>query len=360
MKLKTILALFLILTFFTACAEKTPPVDNTAPYSYDLSQYFTLCEYKGIEISKKEPIVVTQEEIEGEINYILYSLSTTEQIYEGTVDWGHTVNIDYIGRINGVAFNGGTGTDLNLEIGGGNFIPGFESGLVGFDIGETVFINVTFPEDYWNDEFANQEAVFEVKLNYLLSVVQPEFTDEFIRAQYPGYTTAAQYKKYIEDQIREYKEQEQINELREQIWNYIFYNSTLIKYPEVEVERYNSIYVNLYTEEAAGEGRTLEDHMNIEYGVSLEEFSTDIRNYAKDLVHEDLLFYSIAKNENITISEAEYNETVDKYFNLYLGYFETKEDLINHFSKPAIEKALLQDKVFDFILAYAVEVDVVG
>ncbi|MCL2518869.1 MAG: trigger factor [Oscillospiraceae bacterium] len=359
MKLKILALLLITLILFTACAGKTPPVDYSEPYSYDLTQYFTLGEYKGIEIAKRGIVVVTQEEINDEIEYFLQYMSTTEQLNEGTVGWGDTVNIDYIGRINDVAFEGGTDSGFNLTIGSGNFIEGFESGLIGYNVGETVFVDVAFPMDYWKDEYAGVNAVFEVKLNYLLVIIKPELTDEFVKVQMiPDCETAAQYKQMIETQIREYKEQTQNEEVRRELWGAVYSNSILIKYPEIEVERYYSEFVEYYTDEAAENGMTLEAHLNWQYGAALEEFQKDMRSYAQNYVHDDLILYSIAKNENLKISETEYKEGLEKYFYGYYHGIPTIEEFEAYYSKDMITKELLQDKVFDFLVANAIEIEV--
>jgi len=357
MKFIRLFALLLcVIIFITACGDKVAAPNSDEPYGYDLTPYFKLGQYKGIEIYKQEAVFVTTEEIDYEIDSFLYTMTTTEEVSEGTVKDGDTVNIDFIGRINGVAFEGGTAAGFNLTIGSGSFIPGFEESLIDCNIGETVFIDVTFPEDYFNEEFAGKASVFEVTLNYLLIMTQPELTDDLVKANVPDCTTVAQYKKLIEDEIRAYKEEQQSNYLKSTLWETAKNNSTLIKCPEFEVERYYSEFIAQYTQLAAQNSMTLEQFLSSNYGVTTQVFSTDMRGYAEEYVHDDLFMYSIMKAENITFTDADYTEELEKYFDMYnYGYFLTKEEFEEYYSKDELKKAMLQDKVINFLIANAIE-----
>ena len=134
----------------------------------NLSDYVQLGEYKGIEVTAQDT-TVTDEDVETELqSQVENATPIYEEITEGTVADGDVVNIDYEGTLDGVAFDGGTDTDFNLTIGSGQFIDGFEDGLIGKNIGDTVELNLTFPEDYTvNSDLAGQDVVFTVTINYV-------------------------------------------------------------------------------------------------------------------------------------------------------------------------------------------------
>ena len=163
----------------------------------NLSDYVQLGEYKGIEVTAQDT-TVTDEDVETELqSQVENATPIYEEITEGTVADGDVVNIDYEGTLDGVAFDGGTDTDFNLTIGSGQFIDGFEDGLIGKNIGDTVELNLTFPEDYTtNSDLAGQDVVFTVTINYVQGEEIPqELNDEFVQRVTDGtYTTVDEYR----------------------------------------------------------------------------------------------------------------------------------------------------------------------
>ena len=136
--------------------------------SEDTTADVVLGQYKGIEVTVPGVEEVTEEDIDNEIRNVLIEegKSTTETLESGTVADGDTVNIDYVGKVDGVAFDNGSDTDFDLTIGSNQFIDGFESSLIGKEIGSTVDIDVTFPDPYQNNpDLAGQPAVFTVTIH---------------------------------------------------------------------------------------------------------------------------------------------------------------------------------------------------
>jgi len=143
----------------------------------NVADYVTLGEYKGIEVTETTP-TVTDDYVQSYIDYALQSNMVTTEVTDRAVQTGDFANIDYEGKIDGVAFEGGTDKGYDLEIGSGSFIDGFEDGLIGAEIGETRDVTVTFPESYPNAEVAGKEAVFTVTVNSIHTESLPELTDE--------------------------------------------------------------------------------------------------------------------------------------------------------------------------------------
>ncbi|MDE7257698.1 MAG: FKBP-type peptidyl-prolyl cis-trans isomerase, partial [Lachnospiraceae bacterium] len=114
--------------------------------------------------------------------YILPNYTTTEEVTGRAVENGDTANIDFVGYIDGEAFDGGTGTGYDLTIGAHQFIDGFEDGLIGVNIGETVSLNLKFPDPYErNPDLAGVPVIFEVTVNSISKQVTPELNDEFVQ-----------------------------------------------------------------------------------------------------------------------------------------------------------------------------------
>ena len=131
---------------------------------YNALDYVTLGEYKGLTV-QDQPVEVTEEQIDSEVEYYIQLADALESVTEGTVEEGDTANIDYEGKLNGEAFDGGTAKGYDLIIGSDSFIDGFEDGLIGVAVGETVDLPLTFPENYGNEELAGQDVVFTVTVN---------------------------------------------------------------------------------------------------------------------------------------------------------------------------------------------------
>ena len=139
-------------------------VDPGERPDYEAGRYVTLGQYKGLTIVL-DGLEVTEEEIDAYIEDAAAQAGLNQK--EGTVKEGDVVNIDYSGKKDGVAFDGGTAQGAALEIGSGTFIPGFEEGLIGVNTGETVDLDLTFPENYGAEELAGAETVFTVTVNYI-------------------------------------------------------------------------------------------------------------------------------------------------------------------------------------------------
>ena len=134
-------------------------------YNDKLSKYITLADYKGLKVDTKS------DEFKEYYGNMISSDVSSNNLYvkktEGTVANGDTANIDYTGKKDGVAFDGGTAAGYDLTIGSNSFIDGFETGLIGKKIGDTVDLNLKFPENYSSAELAGKAVVFTVKINYV-------------------------------------------------------------------------------------------------------------------------------------------------------------------------------------------------
>ena len=187
MKKKTfLLSLCLCLMLaFTGCSKNDSTADDnstTENTTVASNGEVTLGEYKGIEVVM-ESTDVTDAEIQVRLDNFVASNATVEEITDRTdVQDGDVANIDYVGKIDGEAFDGGSAEGTDLTIGSGTFIDGFEEQLVGATVGETIDINVTFPENYTSKDLAGKEATFTVTINSIGKSVTPELTDELVAA----------------------------------------------------------------------------------------------------------------------------------------------------------------------------------
>ncbi|MBD5491876.1 MAG: hypothetical protein HDR16_07120 [Lachnospiraceae bacterium] len=201
----------------------------------DMATMVTLTDYKNIPVDANE-VAATAEEVEEEISSTLEAykeLSTDEQLE--IVD-GDEVNIDFVGTVDGVEFEGGNsgGEGYDLTIGSGSFVDDFEQQLIGYKPGDEVTVEVTFPEDY-SEELAGKDASFAVTVNGIM--VTPELTDAFVAENLEdteGVSTAAEYRAKVEDDF--YQEH-----LQEYLTTYVLENSTVNTYPNKYVKTQKSI-----------------------------------------------------------------------------------------------------------------------
>ena len=241
--LALILTGVLLALSLVSCGSKTSDYMNYM--STDLSSYVTAGEYLNLDIELPKLDPVDDAAVDAEIQSTLESHATTEPV-ERAAELGDTVNIDYVGRIDGVEFEGGSAEGSEIVLGDGGMIDGFEDGIVGMSTGETKTIDVTFPEDYGKEELNGKPAQFEITLNSVSASVTPELTDEFVKelasddhghidSDEPIETVAA-YREYVRSELQEtYEETLRTNKYLYG-WTAVVNNCTVSAYPEKAVK----------------------------------------------------------------------------------------------------------------------------
>ncbi|MGN0395879.1 MAG: trigger factor, partial [Coprococcus sp.] len=191
----------------TNAGNATPSDADTSNMSIDeyIEHYgkdVTLGEYKGIKYSY-EPVQVTDEEVQAEVQNFVSSLTTYNEDKESEAKTGDTVNIDFVGSVDGVEFEGGNtqGAGYDLVLGSGSFIDDFEDQIVGHKPGDTFDVTVTFPENYGKDELNGKDAVFVTTLNYIKVPVEAEYSDELVKEN-TDYSNMADYEKSVRDKLQ--------------------------------------------------------------------------------------------------------------------------------------------------------------
>lgn len=345
MKFRTItaicLTLILSLSLF-GCGKKS---ETMKTYDYNLSDYITLGEYKGISYTPTEVTAVSDEDILNEINTAIESnnLLITEEITDRPAALGDTVNIDYEGLKDGVAFEGGTAKGYDLTLGSHAFIDGFEDGLVGATVGEKRALNLTFPEGYKNADLAGQAVVFNVTVNSITNTTYPELTDELV-SKISDYTNVNDYKSYIktylESENKDYAKQADQNN----IWETIMDATTATKYPETEKQfYYDKIYAS-YKDYADRYGMTLEDFIGAD---NMENFVQYCTETAELTTKRDMIAIEIYRTENLKMTDDEYN-TYSSYIITSRGA-STEQEAIESLGNEGIYNAQV---IYLYVLDY--------
>ena len=326
------LIIFSLLTLLTACGKNKTILYSSA----DFDKVLTLAEYKGITIdtSSDEFMAFYDNAIISDIkNNNLYVEKT-----EGTVQNGDIANIDFVGKKDGVAFDGGTAEGYELEIGSGSFIDGFESGLIGAEIGKTVDLNLTFPEDYGKEELNGADVVFTVTVNSVQTTNGVEPKDIYKDL---GYETLKQYENAAKERATE-----------EYFLDLIRSNSEIKEYPKEDIETLNTQIKD-----------ALDSNINSYYGMSLEayitqggltmiEFENDlIDNQIKPLIESTMPLYAILDKEGVTVTEkdieAKLKELVEEY--KAAGSTVDADTIKKSAGEYSIENLVVEEKALEII-----------
>ena len=328
----------------TGCGAKKSEVKTD--YVDDLSKYVTLGEYKGLEYEETST-EVTDEDVQAELDYLLESKADVEKIMDGTVADGDTVNIDFTGMRDGVAFDGGSGTGYDLTIGSNSFIDNFEEQLIGMKPGDTKEINVTFPDPYpKNPDLAGVPVVFEVTVNYICGEnIIPEMSDQFI-ADNTDYQTVDEYKEYVRGYLKDYKESTADSDREQALWQQVMDNCTFAELPQDKVDEEVENMYNSYEQYAGYYGLEMADFLE-QMGMSEEDFRTELTSYAENLVKRNLVFNAIVEKEGLTVSDDEYEKTAEEKATDY-GY-ESKDAMEEALGADTIREDILWDKVLTLI-----------
>ncbi len=331
--MKKFLSLILALTFIFALTGCKNDKDRIL-YNVDLEKYVELGEYKGIKVNTEstEFEKYRAEMISADVSaFDLYVKKT-----DGVLKNGDVANIDYVGKKNGVAFEGGTAEGYDLELGSDSFIDGFEDGLIGKKIGDTVDLNLTFPENYGNEELNGAAVVFTVKINYVKTDEEMDPADFYKELEYD---TLEAYYEYVE---------------KSAVKNYIF--SKIVEATKIK-EHPKKDQTNILKQRMA----YLEKYIKNYYGITLEEYcnqtgetvdsieETTNTNYVEPMMDEQMICYAILDKEGLVVTK----EDIDKRTKALIANISdgslTEADIKEYYGDYYFEYMTISEKVMDFL-----------
>ncbi len=369
MKKKWLLALTLSAMIFaisgcsstTETTEETEEATGTEESTGSITEYastiVTLGEYKGLAYTKVDT-TVTDEEIQAELDYLLESYTTTEEVTDRTtVEEGDIVNIDYQGFVDGETSDSMTGEGYDLTIGSGQFIDGFEDGLIGQEVGTECVLDLTFPEVYSSEELQGKDVEFYVTINTIQATVIPELTDEFIQ-EYVGSESVEAYKEELIESYTAYKEENAVTTIEAELLEILIASSEF----NMDESDYTSIvdeYVANYTSYATSMGVDYETFMETYMGMTVEEFEAEALMAAEVRVQNGLVMFAIIEAEGIELSDEEYTEGLNELYELYGVYYgiEDAAAFEEMYTKQIIEEEILYNMAFDILVENAVEAE---
>lgn len=269
--------------------------------------------YTGLEIGK-ETVSVTEEDITADINKTL-SEKAMLVTKESAAEKGDTVVIDFVGTVDGVAFEGGSATNYELELGSNSFVPGFEDQLVGTKAGDQKDVNIKFPENYV-ENLKGKDAVFAVTVHEVKTKELPELTDEFVKElNIPNVATVDQLKENKAAELKVTKEREARHSYMHKLIDKIVENSTIDLPHEIIDSQVESMKKDM-TNRLSQSGLTMEQYLSI-VGQTEEQVFETMHKQAEHDAKEYFTVQAVGEKENITVSdedlEFEYAKMADQY-----------------------------------------------
>ncbi len=262
--------------------------------------------YKGIKI-QEYAYTVKDEEIDAEINRLLDRNARKVPVEGRAAQNGDIVNIDFVGTVDGVKFDGGEAEGFDLTLGSGQFIPGFEDQVVGMNIGDTKDVNVTFPENYQAEALKGKPAVFSVKLNGIQAKELPELTDEFIKDA-TGSESVEAYKAKTTERLQQQADRRSNDATENSILEAIAANAEA-EIPQAMIEREIDSLIQKFEYQLMYQGLKLADYLDF-LKVTEADFRKNYEEQAKKNVMHQLIISQIIKEENIEATEAEVDEKI--------------------------------------------------
>lgn len=298
--------------------------------------------YKGIEI-KAKPVEVTEEEISKELEKQRERNARFIEVTDRAAKDGDIVVIDFKGSVDGVAFDGGEGTNHSLKLGSKQFIEGFEEQIVGHKKDEDFSINVKFPEDYGAKDLAGKDAVFEIKLHEIKEKELPELDDEFVK-DISEFDTLKEYKEDVKAKLLESKETESKNDIDNQIIDKV--NGLLeAEIPEAMFENKVNEDINDFARRLQSQGLDMKTYMQYT-GLDNEKFKKEFRPMAERQIKLRLALEKISELEKL---EPTVQEIENKYKEYAENYKMDVEKIRTFIPEKDIKMDLSCEKAIDFL-----------
>jgi trigger factor len=353
-------AIILLVGLMVGCTQKSDKSD-TSTFSYSdgiddngfwkgitASNDVEMFDYKALPISS-DVSKVSDEALQSKIDEILTNYSTTEEIKKGTIKDGDTVNIDYVGSVDGVEFEGGStgGAGSDVTAGSTEFIDDFLTQIIGHKPGDKFDVNVTFPEEYsQNPDLSGKDAVFKTTINYIAKKVNPKLTDAFVKknlSEEYGWKTVKEMKAGCTDELKNAAIQSYVR-------SYMTSDVKVKEVPESITEYQNNNMLKYYEDTAKSSDTTLEEYIKTNFNISsveelIEQNAAGIEQAAK----YSLVVQAVAEDAKISVND----EDVTNYFKEQIGT-DDYSPYETEYGMPYLKQQTLGYKVLTYITDHAV------
>lgn len=371
-----VLALALSMSFMTGCGDSngtSGKLDNTASKATSsdatesadntseefasiedmIDQYaadVTLGEYKGMEYEAKNTDV-TDDEVQAKVDSFVSGLATYDKDTTSVAKSGDTVNIDFVGTVDGEEFEGGNtnGSGYDLLLGSGSFIDNFEDQIIGHKPGETFTVDVTFPENYSQDktELNGKAAKFETTLNYIKVNKPATYNDELV-AKNTSYKTTAEYEAAVREQLKKDKEASALASAQNEVMVAVINNTTIENISAEDVQANADNIISSIKAQAESNGMEYETYLYYYYRYDdVDTFEQYVQQVCEESQKERMVVCAIAKKENISVTDDE----ADKYLSNYAEKNSVDESALRqNLTDIEIKYNALAEKVMNFLM----------
>ena len=307
-----------------------------------------LGDYKNLKVTV-EPTEVTEEEVEAEINKNLEK--NAEMIVKEDVELekGNTAVFDFSGSVDGEKFEGGSAENHELEIGSGQFIPGFEEQMIGMKPEEEKDVTVTFPENYQQESLAGKEAVFAVKLHEIKERQVPEFSDEFVKElDIENVETMDKYKAHLRENLATQKDQQNQNKVRQLVIEKATENASFDVPDEMVQDETNRM---MKQQESQIKQYGLDFKTYLQYmGKTEEQFKSELAEQAKKNVEQQLILSEIGSAEDVEVTEEEITEKYDALLEQYKAQNVSMEQIKQAIPESAVKSEIVFGKTLELLV----------
>ena len=299
-------------------------------------------DYKNLGVKKEEVKVAAKD-----VNDVLKNISKSfaeKKVVKRAAKEGDEVIIDFVGKKDDVAFKGGSAKDYHLELGSHSFIPGFEEGIVGHEVGEKFNLDLTFPKDYGVTDLAGAKTVFEVLLKQVNEVVEAKIDDELAKKCGP-FKTLDELKKDIEKNIKAQNEHRIEEKFKDDLIAALVKKSK-VSAPEILIEDQMRFIKDDLTRNAASRGMTFEEYVK-EAG---EDWEAEARKVAETRVKASLVLQLLARDQKITVEDELVDAKIAELRDVYKKSPEALKNLKDPNVRMDIKNRMIIEKTIDFIV----------
>lgn len=346
----------IVICILCGCEKKQNNTQTDYPDYHPCGGTVKLGTYLGIPYHKAKPSV-SDEEVEKAVQNMLLlrpNYVPDESKKDDTVKEGDLINIDFVGTVDGVAFDGGSAKDYLIEVGSGNLIDGFESGIIGAKVGETRNVSVTFPDPYsYDTTLSGAKAVFAITVNYFV-MTSTAVTDEYVQRNSDIYKTKEDFYASVRESLMKSASDKADTAVEVSVMNQVLAGCEFVSVAEEDIRYYYQKLRNPYNAYAEQYGVDLETYLKSYTGYqSVAELEQACRADAENSVKQFMVLQEIADKEQITVSQEEYLEYLTEVQKLS-GYDST--DVVEAlYGENYLKYNKRMEKTIAFIVAHAVE-----
>lgn len=309
-----------------------------------------LGEYKGVEVEKTE-YKTAKADVDKEIEAARDKNSRMVTVEDRAVKQGDFTVIDFEGFVDGVAFEGGKGTDHTLEIGSGQFIPGFEEQLIGAEIGKEVDVNVTFPEEYHAEELKGKPAVFKVTVKEIKEKELPELDDDFAK-DISEFDTFDEYKKSVKAKLDEANADKTKAEFENAVIEAVA-DKCEVDIPQCMIDNHIDNLVRDFDYRLASQGLNMERYLQLT-GMTLDAFKAQFADQAQTQVKCNLVLEAIADAEKVEATDADVEKEMEKMAQMYNMELDKVKSFMREEEIENLKRDIRVRKAVDFLADSAV------